>query len=141
MDLNAEHFAALCRHLELDPRNCETDREKRRARRLSHRGHVCISIPPAAPIRVEVANISSRGIALLMRHPLEKCRQFLLQMPDKLDATGEVRILCAVASCRPDSRGRYRIGAEFLCAVPASPAVDPTELERQRARIRESMFT
>jgi hypothetical protein len=129
MNLNAEQLAVLVRTLSQE--DSETSAEKRRAPRASHPGTVSIVICRApldiaddAPgdacthqAAVRVANLSSRGIALLHAEPLSVGQRFMIQLPRQIDH--HVHILCTVAHCTPQGEGLYNIGAEFTGVVPA----------------------
>ncbi len=130
MNLNAEQLAVLVRTLKQD--ESDASLEKRRAIRACHPGTLSIILceppldcPPAdaqhsfnvrAQAAVRIADLSSRGIALIHSQPLQPGQRFLIQLPRQIDH--HVHILCTVVHTEPCGQGLYNIGAEFTGVVP-----------------------
>ena len=137
MDLTAEEFASIVLSLGgVDPTNAH---EKRRAARVEYTGFVdvlvCAEGSTGNPIRTQVVDLSSRGIALALPQPLQSGDQFIVQFPQY--PKRQVRILCTVAHCRKQSDTQFAIGAEFTCVLPSQPlaAARPTDVSRLRDSI------
>jgi len=89
--------------------------EKRRAERIGHPAWVTITIgKTGARARVQLSNISSRGLAMIHHASMTCGQQFAMHLPS---GGGEVHILCTVMHCEQRSGGNYAIGAEFTCKL------------------------
>jgi hypothetical protein len=138
MDLTAEEFASIVQSLGgIDPSKAH---EKRRAARVEYSGFVdvlvCADDSTGSPIRTQVVDLSSRGIALALPQPLQSGDQFIVQFPQY--PRQQVRILCTVAHCRKQSDTNFAIGAEFTCVLPSQPL--PTPRAQDLSRLRDSIL-
>jgi hypothetical protein len=88
--------------------------EKRRDLRRRVHGKMTIRILGSnSSLRISsVVNVSSHGVALLLREPLTPKAKFLL--PLRFCEGGGWLVLCEVRNCVPQPRHQWRIGARFL---------------------------
>jgi hypothetical protein len=137
MDLTAEEFASIVQSL--GGIDASKAHEKRRAARIEYTGFVdvlvCTDGGTGMPIRTQVVDLSSRGIALTLPQSLQSGDQFIVQFPQY--PKRQVRILCTVAHCRKQSDTQFAIGAEFTCVLPSQPlaAARPQDVSRLRDSI------
>jgi hypothetical protein len=129
MNLNAEQLAILVRTLSQEENDACA--ERRRVSRASYPGTLSIILcqPPlggsgtdstvlsnASSVAVRIANLSSRGIALLHTQPLAAGQRFMIQLPRQIDC--HVYILCTVVHCTHLGDDLYNIGSEYTGVVP-----------------------
>jgi hypothetical protein len=138
MLLSARQFAEIVEHLGGPPLS-QGRAEQRRAVRVDRRAQITI-IPvnengPQTPVTVEMKNISSRGVGLVVRERRMKTgSQFLVRLAR--EGGQPVEFLCTVVHCRAADDGTFSVGAEFTCLAPTAGPANPTEA----ARIRASML-
>ena len=152
MDLSAELFQQIVAAIG-EPQPGERPEELRRARRVSHRCSLDITLLPdehdanktgdaARPrghMRMAMRNLSSRGVSLLSRERLSPGRQFVLSLPHQSGHT--TQLLCTIMHSTPLPNGLHTIGAEFTCVLNAPPtAPDPIAGQAERERIRARMM-
>ena len=138
MDLTAEEFASIVQSLgNIDPSKAH---EKRRAARIEYSGWVdvlvCADGSSGAPVRAQIVDLSSRGIALTLPQPLQGGDQFIVQFPQYPNR--QVRLLCTVAHCRKQSDTQFGIGAEFTCVLPSQPIA--ARRTQDVGRLRDSIL-
>ncbi len=140
MNLTAEEFGSIVKSLG-GAQGGKKGSEKRRASRIEYSGFVEVVICDqnsgscGRPVRAQVCDLSSRGIALYLPEALASGSQFIVQFPQYPNR--QVRILCTVAHARPQADKRFNVGAEFTCVLPSQPGANKVE---DLSRIRQSIL-
>jgi c-di-GMP-binding flagellar brake protein YcgR len=118
--------------------------DNRRAKRMELR----IPIPIRAisedgkskTIQAELRDISARGLALLIRQPLEDGSTFLIQLPVEDHDYPVAPLICQVIHCRDNKDDSYKIGAEFIGQADTSKK-DAGQQAKEEQRIRNSVLS
>lgn len=120
MPISAEQIAGLLDSLGATPDHAS----RRRARRVKLQGWVQLSLDGLEPkpglkldedgcVRARFADVSARGVRLLMPCRMPIGRHFLLHLPQGFHS--RVSLLCRSHHCRSIRTGVYSVGAEFIC--------------------------
>ena len=101
------------------PADAATGPEKRRAPRI-RKDNAIVILPHTdgvvqAPVTVRLKDVSSKGIGFYHREPIDKGRQFVVQLPQKQGRP--VSLLYSVVRFQAEGPGNFVIGAELVRIV------------------------
>jgi hypothetical protein len=117
--------------------------ENRRAPRVEYRVraeiHPCIEGVLTPPMPVQLEDFSHRGISFHVKVTMNRGEQFVFNLP-RTD-TDSTSVLCTVAYCRKSSENDFRVGAEFTCILPATPAEAAAADNTAMDRIKQSILS
>jgi hypothetical protein len=122
----------------IDPTKSRKD--KRRANRTEIRVSVDIKLNKDVDspwTTVELRDISARGARIESAIPIEANESFLLRLPLKDKAQGQMPLICRAAHCRPNKQS-FTIGAEFIGRQ--TPDAVQADSEAERGRISRSIL-
>jgi len=141
MKLSAEQFADLAASFAPDDR-ARANRERRRAPRLELSASLAVRVLKddrlGRAVTAQVADFSSRGLAIFYPARLEPGGRFVVQLARQ--SGGVAVMLCTVMHVRRVSDELFRIGAEFTCQLGEHPGrhAPSDEVDAQLRRLRES---
>lgn len=139
MRLSAEQVRDILAALNRQATLARGDHRRAPRMKLMAGGEITIRDAAGAEHRlaVQLRNLSSRGLCVLLDRPVEPGCQFVVHFPNRRGS--ETDILCTALHCRPAYGRLFSVGAEFVCSITHSLGQVDAEAELQR--IRQSVLS
>jgi hypothetical protein len=120
-------------------------KDNRRAQRLEIRLKLNICVMENSkigqPEKVELRDLSPRGLRLIVYRKIEANTSFVIRLPGRPDAPPTVPLICRVVHCTEQTNGTFSIGAEFTGRLPdGSIKPDGKKDDAEAMRISGKMF-
>jgi hypothetical protein len=118
-------------------------KDKRRANRIEIRVKLNIRLMVddklSAPYKVELRDLSPRGLRLIVPDLMEGGSSFVIRLPGKPTAPPSVPLICRVVHCTPQRDGTFSVGCEFTGRLPDTSSTAKAD-EAETLRISNSIL-